>query len=359
MARQQQLDAVSLSSCLSAHGKAHRWLFALATYGAELASEGAGAGGGGAGGGGAGGGGAGGGGAGGGLFRNLDVVAFNAAMACFAIAGQWRFALHVLYEFPADVVTFNSCLHACETGRASAHLDVLRDMRAMSVRANTITMNTALSACEKISQWQPALALMIEMKDSELLPDVITFNAAISAARLARWQQAELFAQMLQAGIQPDEFTFAALISCAKVRLAMVHLTHMQEMGRKPNSVVYNSCLNACEKSSDPDAWRVALALVTHLTDVTDVLLGYTSAIRAMQHAWRWRHACALLGDMRQAQALPDAFSLDAAATACARAGRVRPTLRLLNEVPQAQLCSKVKESRAPVWITVAYCHDT
>ena len=46
---------------------------------------------------------------------------------------------------------------------------------------NVITYNAAISACEKCKQWQQALCLLAEMRSVNVLPDDITYQAAIIA----------------------------------------------------------------------------------------------------------------------------------------------------------------------------------
>ena len=49
----------------------------------------------------------------------------------------------------------------------------------------------AISACEKCEQWQQALALLVEMRHNDLLPDVISYISAISACvESGQWQHA-------------------------------------------------------------------------------------------------------------------------------------------------------------------------
>lgn len=48
------------------------------------------------------------------------------------------------------------------------------------VKANIITYNSAISACEKRGRWQNAQLLMVQLKVCGLFADVITFNSTIS-----------------------------------------------------------------------------------------------------------------------------------------------------------------------------------
>ncbi|CAK0790318.1 unnamed protein product, partial [Prorocentrum cordatum] len=57
---------------------------------------------------------------------------------------------------------------------------------------NVISYSAGTSACEKGGQWQRALALLSEMPEAKLEPDIIfSYNAGISAcAKGEQWQRA-------------------------------------------------------------------------------------------------------------------------------------------------------------------------
>ncbi|CAE8660152.1 unnamed protein product, partial [Polarella glacialis] len=58
---------------------------------------------------------------------------------------------------------------------------VLSLMLANSVEANVYHYNAAISACEKGRQWQLSLGLLNSMPNMRVIPDKLSFSAAISA----------------------------------------------------------------------------------------------------------------------------------------------------------------------------------
>ena len=64
-------------------------------------------------------------------------------------------------------------------------MNLLSLMPKTKVLPDEITYNAAISACEKSGQWQLALNLLSLMPKAEVLPSEITFNAAISACEKA------------------------------------------------------------------------------------------------------------------------------------------------------------------------------
>ena len=60
-----------------------------------------------------------------------------------------------------------------------------------SLRPNVLSYSAAISACEKASEAQVALALLQQAEATSLQPDIIMCNAAISACeKAADWQEA-------------------------------------------------------------------------------------------------------------------------------------------------------------------------
>ena len=76
---------------------------------------------------------------------------------------------------------------------------------------NVITYNAAISACEKGQRPQEALHLLQELQLRGLLPNVITYNAAISACEKGRMpQQAlNLLQEMQLRSLLPDVIEIA------------------------------------------------------------------------------------------------------------------------------------------------------
>ena len=103
-------------------------------------------------------------------------------------------------------------------------------MRSSQLEPNVISYNSAISACSKGQQWEQALNLLSEMRSSWLQPDVISYHSAISACDKGRqWEQA--------------------------LRL----LLEMRSSRLEPNVMSYNSAISACDKGQQ---WEQALIFV-------------------------------------------------------------------------------------------------
>jgi pentatricopeptide repeat protein len=60
-------------------------------------------------------------------------------------------------------------------------VELFEEMQRRGVQPNVITWNAAISACAKGAQWERAVELFEEMQRRGVQPDVITWSAAISA----------------------------------------------------------------------------------------------------------------------------------------------------------------------------------
>lgn len=60
------------------------------------------------------------------------------------------------------------------------------------IKANVISYNAAISACEKGGQWKMAIGLLQEMQEKhDIKPDVIIYSAVVSACEKGgKWEQA-------------------------------------------------------------------------------------------------------------------------------------------------------------------------
>ena len=60
-------------------------------------------------------------------------------------------------------------------------MSLLREMPQLRLLPNVISFNAGISACEKAAQWEFALSLLWYMPQLKLLPNVINFSAGINA----------------------------------------------------------------------------------------------------------------------------------------------------------------------------------
>ena len=117
-----------------------------------------------------------------------------------------------------------------------------------------------MSSFETEGHWQEALALLTYMINCALLPDVISFDTAMSACDKAeKWQEAlELLAKLHSASLEEDVITCSALMSaCVKGEQWALALRFFEEMKNiQRNIFVYTGAMKAFETCN---AWMSSL----------------------------------------------------------------------------------------------------
>ena len=135
-------------------------------------------------------------------------------------------------------------------------LNVFEAMLKAKVVPDVISYSAAISACEKGGEWQKALKLFEAMLKATVAPNVFSYNATISACEKGgQWQQAlNSFEEMPKATVAPDVISYSATISaCEKGGQWQQALNFFEAMPRAkllPNIVTYNALLDCREIGS-------------------------------------------------------------------------------------------------------------
>ncbi|CAK0832933.1 unnamed protein product [Prorocentrum cordatum] len=227
--------------------------------------------------------------------------------------------------------------------------------------SSTVSYSAGISACEKGEQWQRALALLSEMWEAKLEPDVISYSAGISACEKGeQWQRAlALLSEMRQAKMEPNSATalgsararrassgsglcYNAGISASgkgeQWARALALLSELREAKLEPNVIYCNAGISACEKG---EQWQRALALLSEMWEVTleSSVTSYNAGISACGKGEQWPRALGLLSEMREAKLKPDGiFSYNAVICACERCGQWQQALSQLGEMRESNL---------------------
>ena len=205
-----------------------------------------------------------------GQMGTYSTIILNSALSSLATA--WRHTLQLTQqtlfgEFgcSADTITLNTAASACANAIHWEHalmlLNFKRDVsrRFSTLQPDVFTYNTVLSACEKGQQWERAVQLLWEMDGIHLKPDTISFNAAVAACG-AVWEMA----------------------------LDLVH--QMENCKLQLDAVTYHSAIDACQQSQQ---WEAALALCSQMTlrRIQRDVISFSLAIRSQEKAQRWKQA--------------------------------------------------------------------
>ncbi|CAK0879377.1 unnamed protein product [Prorocentrum cordatum] len=157
-----------------------------------------------------------------------DVISYSSGASACEKAERWQLALLLLGEMREAKLAPNSSATALGSARARRASSGSAPCRcsARCVRRTwspaSFSYNAGVSACEKGDRWQSALALLSEMREAMLEPNVIyIYSAGISACEKGRqWQRAlALLSEMQEAKLEPNAISYTAGISaCEKGR---------------------------------------------------------------------------------------------------------------------------------------------
>jgi pentatricopeptide repeat protein len=138
-------------------------------------------------------------------------------------------------------------------------LEVLTEMRQLSIEPNVACFTALISACDKGKQPEKALELFDTMLKEGVEPTVVTYNALISACSNGLMPETALekCAEMKERGLTPNVVTYTSLIrACGQShhpRRAWEVFDAMKEAGEKPNVITFSSLIQAADKCQDPE----------------------------------------------------------------------------------------------------------
>ncbi|CAJ1445510.1 unnamed protein product, partial [Effrenium voratum] len=341
------------------------------------------------------------------LEASPDIVSFNLVLAACAQAQAWPHALQLLQGMPQpDLVSFNSAISSCRrVGDLPLHLLlelraadlrpdavtfsacvgdwrcaslVLREMSQQMLEAGAPSHNAAISAFEKAGEWPSALSLLGDMKarrfcdtisfnsaasaewpsalavlqsmtKSALLPDAVSYGAAISACEKAScWPWALwLLGAMEQEDVVACSAAISALEKASRWAEAVDLLAAMADRQVPPNDISFNSAISAC---ANEGCWQQAWWLLHCMTTrwLERSIISFSAAISACEGKALWRHGIFLVQAMLVAKCTPDVIALNSALGVCEAARQWRPAVALLASAaawalqPEVMSCNMV-----------------
>jgi pentatricopeptide repeat protein len=214
----------------------------------------------------------------------------------------------------------------------------LKAMEEAGVDPDVITYNALISACEKAGEVETALTTFNDMRAAGIIPNLITYNALISACEKAGEVETALkiFEDNMQAaGIIPDVITYNALISACekagKVERAQEIFEGMRAAGIIPDVITYSALISACEKAGQAGQ---ALEIFEGMraAGIIPNVITYSALISACEKAGQAELALKIFDDMRAADIIPNVITYNALISACVRGDHPADARRLLKE---------------------------
>ncbi|CAK8997980.1 unnamed protein product [Durusdinium trenchii] len=108
--------------------------------------------------------------------------------ALLAKVEQWPLALELVKDRPEngwDLVGFNTFLDVLKASWCHA-LHVLKEIPPSRLQIDLLSFNAAVEACSQSLQWSQVLLLLQDLQSCQMMPSVLTLDAALRALQ-SRW----------------------------------------------------------------------------------------------------------------------------------------------------------------------------
>eukprot|EP00435_Cladocopium_sp_Y103_P068042 s206_g30.t4 len=314
-----------------------------------------------------------------GLF--LTSTGAAAVMAGHALGRSWQRSLACFEGLPSKlrttVVTVNPVLNAFSYGTTDATnatdvthatweaaMQLYTHADLEGVKLDTVSLNSAVSACATTGQWFVAFDLMRASQRDALECDPLTYNSALGAVGQGGqglfWANSlDLLQLCADVGVEPGVAGYAATLDgCCHGRGWRLALSLGLLMDRHRALQVYstssdwrlkgdltslNSTMTACRNAA---RWDAVLALFqAQLAELDGVLsepsldvisFNITAGAYASSHSWQNAMAC--LKEMRKATLRPTAATFNILMTACEKSQHWQRALFLYKDMLQFHL---------------------
>ncbi|CAE7264566.1 rlmJ [Symbiodinium necroappetens] len=214
-------------------------------------------------------------------------------------ANEWTKSLATLSQIPRHTVllsnTFNAVINALGTATWQKSLRSFSTMETLRVSPDSRSYTSIASTVGSSLEWASALNLFHKHAQSGLQIDAVSVNAAISACeKSSMWQHALslLFSvRRTSRDYIRNIASYNGVISaCGKGfawRIAVSLLDDAAKSSFIPDTISFNAALNACDKSSQ---WVVAVDILRRMqSDRVQVdAITYTSVLGACEHSGQW-----------------------------------------------------------------------
>lgn len=255
-----------------------------------------------------------------------DVITFNAAMSSLdQDVLQWQRAFHLFLSLRRNdllpsVVTCSTAMSVVGH-RWDVALHFL-ETSDLGVRADVVMYSAGINACGKCQEWEQALWTLASCKRRELQPHVVAYNTVISTLAECRWEVALLIFHEALMYSRPDVITYNAAISASAAgscwQAALHFLTSAKEGLVQCDAITYNAAMSSCESKG---LWQGALALLADMTDcgLKPDVISFDTAMSACDKAEQWQQAVELLLKLREASLKEDAVTCSTLVSACVK----------------------------------------
>ena len=241
------------------------------------------------------------------LFREMsflklqkDAVSCNVAIMASSASSKWQHSLSVLNGQEADEISHTSCMTCTERKQWRLALIYLGQLgQQKGLRLNSISCNSAVSACSRGDHWHLAWELFACMSISRISTDAFTYSSLVSA--FDQWELA--LCTLDVEDVEADEVVMNAAIDTCAHGGWTVGIKLLEDMRRKK----IRGDLSDVSRLSrqDPRSGRVieVRRVESAETPVAPVVTPVTyTALAFSCGAAHWEAAENLLAEMRSAK---------------------------------------------------------
>ncbi|CAN6302724.1 unnamed protein product [Urochloa humidicola] len=256
--------------------------------------------------------------------------------------------LRALPAFPLDTIFFNVALKSLRAARQWPHAERLAlDMIDSGVPLDNITYSTLITAARRCRHFAKAVEWFERMYAADgLLPDEVTYSAVLDVyAQLGmREEVLALFDRARGSGWNPDHVAFAVLAKmfgeAGDYDGIQFVFREMRQVGITPNIFVYNALLEALGKTGKPGLARSLFEEMT-AQGVQPNARTLTALAKIYGRA-RWgRDALQLWDQMREMKLPADNILCNTLLSMCADVGLVAEAQQLFHDMKDPD-CSHV-----------------
>lgn len=251
---------------------------------------------------------------------------------------DWAKALEVfeamkeLKTVRPNTYTYSALISACScAGEWQRALSVFDAMKVAAesdpgCRPNHVTYCALVTACERCGQHKAALELFDEMMHANITPDRVTWIAALSAAdKIEDWDKVEvLLGQMHERGMAGTLAVYCGLLyhyaEQARWKEALDNFLIMQELGL---SVDEHACVALMSALSAGGQWEMCLQLLESMYESHIIidLFTYNLALAALAANDRWSESLDVLANIERMGLKPNEDTIKNVIHSCKATG--------------------------------------
>nr|BAJ85867.1 predicted protein [Hordeum vulgare subsp. vulgare] len=248
--------------------------------------------------------------------------------------------------FAVDTILFNVALKSLRAARRWDEAERLAlDMVDSGVPLDNITYSTLITAARRCRQFAKAVEWFERMYSpgSAVLPDEVTYSAVLDVYAQLRMKEEvlALFDRARGSGWKPDHVAFAVLAKmfgeAGDYDGIQFVFKEMREVGTKPNIFVYNALLEALGKTGKPGLARNLFEEMT--AEGVEPNARTLTAVAKIYGRARWgRDALQLWDQMREKKIPADSILCNTLLSMCADVGLVAEAEQLFEEMKDPDL---------------------